>query len=137
MSKEYPKHCFLKSGQTKSFTVSNFRNKVAKTIIFFSKCLKFDVDSGNANKNFLVVKIIPIESGTTNWHNPEQDICHWQWMCYEISLRFNISLREIFPKSVCPIVMKKYDESVLIQISQEVWTPSHLNCQRSFRNSVF
>ena len=73
-------------------------------------------------KKLLVLKIIAFESGKANSHNPEQDICHWQSMCYGTALRFNISLREIFSKSECPIVMKKYDESVLIQISQKFWT---------------
>ena len=45
---------------------------------------------------FLVLKIIAFESGTTNSHNIGQDISHWQSMCYETPLRFNISLREIF-----------------------------------------
>ena len=73
-------------------------------------------------KKLLVLKIIAFESGTTNSHNPEQDICHWQSMFYETPLRFNISLREIFSKSGSLIVMKKYDESVLMQISQEFGT---------------
>ena len=73
-------------------------------------------------KMFSVLKIIAFESGTTNSHNPEQDTCHWQSMCYETRLRFNISLREIFSKSGSPRVMKKYDESVLMQISQEFGT---------------
>ena len=73
-------------------------------------------------KKLLVFKIIPFESGTTNSHNLEQDICLWQSVCYEIPLRFNISLREIFSKSGSPIVMKKYDESALMQISQEFGT---------------
>ena len=64
----------------------------------------------------LVLKIIAFESETTNSHNPEQDICHWQSMCYETPLRFNISLREIFSKPGSPIRMKKYDETVLMQI---------------------
>ena len=73
-------------------------------------------------KKLLVLKIIAFESGTTNSDNLEQDICHWQSMCYETRLRFNISLREIFSKSGSPRVMKKYDESVLMQISQEFGT---------------
>ena len=73
-------------------------------------------------KIILVLEIIAFESGTRNSHNPEQDICHWQSMCYETPLRFNISLREIFSKSGSFIVMKKYNESVLMQISQEFWT---------------
>ena len=69
-------------------------------------------------KEFLVFKIIAIESGTTNSLNLEKDTCHWQSMCYETSLRFNISLREIFFKSGSLRVMKKYDESALMQIVQ-------------------
>ena len=49
-------------------------------------------------KKLLVLKIIAFESGKANSHNPEQDICHWQSMCYETALRFNMSLREIFSK---------------------------------------
>ena len=74
-------------------------------------------------KKLLVLKIIAFESGTANSHNPEQDICHWQSMCYETPLRFNISLREIFSKSGSPRVMKKYDESALMQISEDFGTP--------------
>ena len=70
-------------------------------------------------KRILVLKISASESGTTNSHNPEQDICHWQSMCYETTLRFKVSPREIFSKSGRPIVMKKYDENGLIQISQD------------------
>ena len=73
-------------------------------------------------KRILVLKISASESGTTNSHNPEQDNCHWQSMCYETNLRFNISLREIFSKSESPILMKKYDESAVMQISQEFGT---------------
>ena len=68
---------------------------------------------------FFISDIIAFELRTTNSHNPEQDICHWQSMCYETPLRFNISLREIFSKSRPPRVMKKYDENALMQILQE------------------
>ena len=71
-------------------------------------------------KKFLVLKIIAFELGTRNSQNPEQDNCHWQSMCYERSLTFNISLRAIFSKSGSPRVMKKYDESAPMQISQEL-----------------
>ena len=67
-------------------------------------------------KKLLVLMIIALESGTRNSHNLEQDICHWQSMCYETILRFKVSPREIFSKSGRPIVMKKYDENALIQI---------------------
>ena len=70
----------------------------------------------------LVLNIIAFESRTTNSHTPEQDNCHWESMYYETPLRFNISLREIFSKSGSPRVMKKYDESALMQILQEFGT---------------
>ena len=44
------KWVFLESGLSKSFKVWNFRNKVAMTIIFFSNCLKLDVDSRKRTK---------------------------------------------------------------------------------------
>ena len=73
-------------------------------------------------KKLVVLKIIPFESGTTDSHNLEQDISHWQSMCYETPLRFNISLREIFCESGSHIVMKKYDQSAFMQISQDFGT---------------
>ena len=73
-------------------------------------------------KKLLVLKIIAFESRTRNSHNPEQDIGHWQSMCYETPLRFNRSLRQIFSRSGSPIMMKKYDKSALVQISQEFGT---------------
>ena len=73
-------------------------------------------------KKLSVLNIIPFESETTNSHTPEQDNCHWQSMCYETPLRFNILLREIYSKSGSPRVMKKCDESAVMQISSELWT---------------
>ena len=71
---------------------------------------------------FLVLKIIAFKSGTTNSHNPQQDTCHWHSICYETPLRFNISLKEIFYRLGSLRVMKKYDESALMQILQEFGT---------------
>ena len=73
-------------------------------------------------KKYLGFNIIPFESGTTNYHTREQDNCYWQSMCYERPLIFKISLREIFSKSGSDIVMKKYDESALMHISQDFGT---------------
>ena len=73
-------------------------------------------------KKLLVSDIIPFESGTTNSHSPEQDNCHWQSICYETHVRFNISLREISSKSGSAVVKKKYDESALTQIWEDFGT---------------
>ena len=74
-----------------------------------------EIEQKNSRK-LLVFKIITFESRTTNSHNREQDICHWQSMYYETPLRFSISLREIFSKSGSPRVIRKYNESALMQI---------------------
>ena len=79
------------------------------------------MEKKNLNK-LLVLTIIAFESGTTNSHNPEQNIFHWHSVRYETPLRINISLREIFSKSGSPRVMKKYDESALMPILQEFGT---------------
>ena len=73
-------------------------------------------------KRFSVLKRVTFESGTKNSHNPEQDACHWQSICYETPLRFNILLREIFLKSGFLRVMKKYHESCFMQILQNFAT---------------
>ena len=70
-------------------------------------------------KKFLVLKIIAFQLGTKDPHNPKEDTCHWQSMCYETPLRFKISPREIFSKSGSPRVVEKFDESALIQILEE------------------
>ena len=69
-------------------------------------------------KKFLVLKIIEFESRTTNSLNLEKDTYHWHSMRYKTSLRFNISLREMFFKSGFIRVIGKYDESALMQILQ-------------------
>ena len=83
-------------------------------------------------KKFSVLKIIAFESGTTNSLNLEKDTCYWQSLCYETPLRFNMSRRETFFKSVSLRVMRKYDESLLMQIFQVFETLSHVDCERVF-----
>ena len=73
-------------------------------------------------RKFLALKISAFESMTTNFQNLEEDNCHWQWMCYETPLRFNISLREIFSKWGSPRVLKKSGKSALMEIIQEFET---------------
>ena len=73
-------------------------------------------------KTFLVLEITAFESGRAISHNAEQDIYHWQSMYYQTNLRFNILLRKTCSKSGSLRVMKKYDESALMQKLQEFGT---------------
>ena len=74
-------------------------------------------------KKIIVLQKIAFDSGSTNSIDLEKNTCDWQSMCYEKPLRFNIFLTEIFFKSGSLRVMKKYDESALMQILQEFGTP--------------
>ena len=73
-------------------------------------------------KKFSVLQKIAFDSGKTNSLILEKDTCYWQSMCYETSLRFNMSLREIFFNSGSMKMMRQYDESVLMQILKEFGT---------------
>ena len=70
-------------------------------------------------KRIFVVKVIAFESGTNNCQNPEQDNCHWQSVCYETPLRFNISVREITSERGSLKVLKKSVKSALMLILLE------------------
>ena len=50
-------------------------------------------------KTFLVFKITECEPGSTNSHVLEQDTSYWQTICYQATLRFNISLRQVYSKA--------------------------------------
>ena len=52
MWRRVPKLSFTQCGLSKFFTVCNFRYSLAMPIIFFPKCLRFDVDSRNGTKNW-------------------------------------------------------------------------------------
>ena len=80
-----------------------------------------DMEQKN-EKKLLLLKVIAFAWETTNFHNLEEDTCHWQWMCYKTTLRFNMSLREIFPESGSLRVMKQYDGSALMMILQKFGT---------------
>ena len=57
-------------------------------------------------KKFFEFKILVSEQGSTNSHILEQDTCHWQSICYQATLRFKISLSEVYSKAGSIRVMK-------------------------------
>ena len=63
------------------------------------------MEQANA-KYFLVFKITAFELGSTNSHILEQDTSHWQSLCYQVTLRFRISLTEVYYKAGFQGVMK-------------------------------
>ena len=47
-------------------------------------------------KKFLPFKIIAFKSASTNSNILEQDTSHWQSICYQATLRFKVSSRELY-----------------------------------------
>ena len=89
LSKCVVKRCFLGSGQTQFLTVCTFQNRAAVTMIVFSKCSKFNAVSRKAVSHIL-----------------KQDTYYWQSICYQATLTFNMSLRELYSKRGSLRVMK-------------------------------
>ena len=73
-------------------------------------------------EKFFVFKVIAFESLETDSHNPKEDTCHSQSMCYETPLKFNTELREVFSKSSSLRVMKIYDKNALMRGLKEFGT---------------
>ena len=57
-------------------------------------------------QKILVSKIIAFKLGSTNSHNLEEDNCHCQSICYRATLRFKISVWEVYSKAGSLRVMK-------------------------------
>ena len=117
--------CFSDSGLTKSLTVCNFRNKVAMTIIFFFKMFKIWFRFQKWNKR--MKKAFGFKDNC-NWIGDDK---FWQSRTGYLSLAVNVlrntpKIQHItkgdVSKWVSLRVMKKYDESSLIQIVQEFGT---------------
>ena len=78
-------------------------------MLFFYKCAKVNVVSRNGTKNdkkILVCKIIALELGSTSSLILEQDTGHWQSICYQATLKFKISLSEVYSNAGSLRVMK-------------------------------
>ena len=137
-----PNRRFLQRGLSKFFTVCNFGKSLAMSIIFFSKCLKFDLDSKNRKKKKNSEKLFCFS-----------DNCIWIGNC-----KFSQSSTKYFPSTAyvltntlktlhntlgnifkinVPQNDEKHDKSALMEISQVLGTPSHVDCQGVFPNGTF
>ena len=96
------------------------------TIIFFfinvQSLTQFPEIEQRDQKKFSFWKIIAFEPESTNSHKAEQVTCHWQSICYQATLTFRITLKEVHSKAGSLGVMKKYAESHLKHILQEFGT---------------
>ena len=80
--------------------------------------MKIPINEQKAQKKFFVFTIIVFEYGAANSHNPEHDTFHPQSIFQQTSLRFQISIKETFPKLFQLRVTKKYDKTSLMPIFQ-------------------
>ena len=88
-------------------------------------------------KKFFVFKIIAFEPGSTNSDNVEKDTCRWQSICYQATLRVNMSLRDIFSKSGSLRVMKYIMKVLSCRIYKSRGPFNMLTVQRCSTNGVF
>ena len=120
LSKGVLERCFLESGPTKFFTFCNFRNKVGLAIIFFFKMFKiwyrFQKWIKKKWEKIVGFKDNYISIGEKKFTQSRTGYLSLAVNVLRNTLRFHISLREIFSKSRSPRVMKKYDESALMKI---------------------
>ena len=68
--------------------------------------MEFPEKEQENQKIFLVFKIIAFEPGSGSSHILEQDTSHWQSICHQATLRFKISLRDVYSKASSLRVMK-------------------------------
>ena len=141
LAKPFLKRCSWESFLTKIFTVCNFENILAITIIFSFKMVKlwcrFQKCNKKLKKKFFVFRKIASHFGVANSQNPEQDICHRQSIRKQKPPRFDLTLGETFSKSITLRMMKKHDKTALREISQVFGTLSHVDCQSVFWNGDF
>ena len=134
---------------TKIFTVCNFGNTSAMTIIFSLKMFKISCRIKKWNKKLrksFGLEIIGFEFGVGNFHNLEQDTRIRKSVCKQIPLRFHLTLGETFSKSTSLRIIKKLHKSSLMAICQPFvdvftcWLPKPLlkRCSlESFLTKIF
>ena len=135
-AKAFSETVLLREFSNKGFTVCNFENILAITIIFSFKMVKLWCRFQKCNKKlkikFFVFRKIASHFGVANSQNPEQDICHRQSIRKQKPPRFDLTLGETFSKSITLRMMKKHDKTALREISQVFGTLSHVDCQSVF-----
>ena len=85
-------------------------------------------------KKFFVFQIIVTDLAAASSHYYKENTCHRQSMCQQTVLRLHTSLEETFSNSISPRAMKKYDESVVVQIHAVFETPLRVDCRGVFLN---
>ena len=134
------KRLFLESGLSRIFTVSNFRNTLAVTMILFSKSLEFVVDSRNGTKNSENVFHFSyncIWSGSCNFSQSSRGYLRSAVNLLTNTPKTSPKTRENIFGINFPRNYEKHDKSALMEISQVFGTHSHVHCQSVFSNGAF
>ena len=123
----------------KFFIVCNFGNTLAMSIIFFIKMFKIWCIFQKWNKK--LEKVFPF-SGTCIWLGSCKFSQYWtRYLPSGVNvltntLRFQLTLGEIFSKSTSLKLMKKDAKTSLMEISHVLRRPSHVDCLPVFRNGA-
>ena len=70
----------------------------------------------NIEKTFFVSKVIAFELAAVNSHYCKENTCHWQSICEEAVLGFDISQTESFSNTIFLWVMEKANKSAVVKI---------------------
>ena len=87
-------------------------------------------------KKIFEFKIIAFEPFSTNFHILEQDTCHWHSICYQATLRFNMSLREVYFKPACLRVIKNIMKVLSCKICKSLG-PFNMLTVKGYSETVF
>ena len=82
------------------------------------------------DKKFFLFETISSELVTLNCLYKEENTCHRHSVCWEIVLRFSMSLTETFCKSIAFTVINKYGKSAALQILTMVGGVYHVAFQK-------
>ena len=89
------------------------------------------MEQKNPKKLFLF-KIIVFEQGSKNSHILEQDTCHWQSICYQVTQRFKMSLRDVYSKPGSVRVMKNIMKVLSCKSYKSLGSFNIVGCHKVF-----
>ena len=135
LSKRVLKRCFLESGLTNIFTVSNFRNLLAMTIMFFSKMFKICCILQNWYKKlrssfslFIELHLIWVGKSSQPGTGYPPSAAKVLTKSPNISPKIRGDIFQInFPKND-----EKHHKIALMEIPQAFKSLSHVDCQSLF-----
>ena len=139
MSNRVLNRCFLESVLIKIFTIFNFGNTLAMSIMFYFKMFKLSCRFQKWNKKLRKIFFFAdncICIGRCKFPQHSTGCLPSAVNVFTSIPRFHLTLGETYSKSTCLRMIKEHDKSTLMEILQAVWRLSHVDCQSLFWNGA-